>query len=117
MGGDCGIYGSAMGNGRPDPRVPQRDYNTKFGISLAKRNAEPIEPARNLIAESSFTEVEVNSEALDHLQKDFDIQPGDVDMLMLDQVIQDEYQLPQTVMVASTQTRGANFHESERRPG
>ena len=21
MGGDCGIYGSAMGNGRPDPRV------------------------------------------------------------------------------------------------
>ena len=23
MGGDCGIYGSAMGNGRPDPRVPR----------------------------------------------------------------------------------------------
>ena len=85
----------------------QRDYNTKFGITLAKRNAIAIEQGRNLIAESSFTEVEANSEALDQLQKDFDIQPGDVDMLVLDQVIQDEYRLPQTVTIASTQTSGA----------
>ncbi|MBK7052953.1 MAG: hypothetical protein IPH54_21040 [Rhodoferax sp.] len=75
------------------------DLNENFTNGVAARNA--------LFGEGNQTNGLISSVLIGDLQKDFDIQPGDVDMLVLDQVIQDEYQLPQTVMVASTQTGGA----------
>lgn len=62
----------------------KKDYNTQFGITLNKREIQPIVTPNKLLAESSAETTDVPAQTLlEQLQSDFDIPQGETDMLVL----------------------------------
>jgi hypothetical protein len=64
-----------------------KDYNTQFGISLNKRSPQEVVPAgvHLLMADTSTAITPESTQAqLNQLQADFNIQPGEVNMLIMD---------------------------------
>ena len=65
----------------------QKLYNSKFGITLNQKSIEPIKSItpKSLISESKSKDIfSSESYMLKELMVDFDIQLGDINMLILD---------------------------------
>lgn len=85
----------------------KKDYNTQFGITLNKRTSVEIEPAggKKLLAETAVEVAPwVEGALLEQLQTDFDIQPGETDMLIMDMPDMPPQQTP-IIYVQKGQTR------------
>ena len=64
-----------------------KNYNTQFGITLNTRNAKKIEPAgSNRLEAETIPESSLgpSQPVLTQIQAEFDIQPGEIDMLIMD---------------------------------
>ncbi|WP_291853752.1 Ig-like domain-containing protein [Accumulibacter sp.] len=83
----------------------QSDYHTKFGISLAKRQAVQIEQSEKLEAEFFATEGPPDVTALQRKQSKFPMSAEGVSMFVLDPIIQDQNPPQNVVLLAESNSR------------
>ncbi len=88
----------------------KKDYNTQFGIALNRRTAQEIVPSsgNKLLAEEVagtsplLPGNNTDQAALQELITDFDVQPGEIDMLFIDAIDNLPNQSPPVLVAAST---------------
>ena len=82
----------------------KKDYNTQFGISLNKPNLQPIVNSGSHFMAGATSDTSQNTESLlTQLQTAFDIQEGEVDMLIMNMPNMPPQQAPVIMMVKATQ--------------
>jgi hypothetical protein len=91
----------------------KKDYNTQFGISLNKPKLQEIDSGANhLLAEPFVQATMLTLPSLEQLQTEFDIQPGETDMLIADMPNIPPQHVPIVIVANATQSSTEELYGS-----